>query len=376
MRKEGHMANEEHLATLRLGVDVWNQWRIDNPDVQPDLSEANLRGWTLSKANLIGADLSRADLTEADMCEAILYGADLHDANLRGAYLSEADLRGVNLCGADLNEANLIRAILSGTYFSKANLCRAYLNEANLNKTDLSGANLNETNLEKANLTGCRIYGISAWNANLEETTQADLIITREDETTITVDNLEVAQFMYLLLNNKRVRDVIDTVTSKAVLILGRFTPERIAVLGSLRSELRQQGFVPILFDFDKPTSRNLTETVSTLAHMARFVIADLTDAKSIPQELQRIVPELPSLPVQPIILASQYEYSMFIDLQDYPWVLPIHRYTDTDALLTQLDALVIAPALTKAEEIAERRKALEEEMAKERKDKNKYDIS
>ena len=48
--------------------------------------------------------------------------------------------------------------------------------------------------------------------------TQSNLIITPHNESVIQVDNLEVAQFIYLLLNNEKVRTVIDTITSKVVL--------------------------------------------------------------------------------------------------------------------------------------------------------------
>ena len=74
---------------------------------------------------------------------------------------------------------------------------------------------------EDADLTACHVYGVSAWGVNLEGAKQTDLVITPTDEPAITVDNLEVAQFIYLLLNNKKIRDVIDTITSKVVLILG-----------------------------------------------------------------------------------------------------------------------------------------------------------
>jgi hypothetical protein len=120
------------------------------------------------------------------------------------------------------------------------------------------------------------------------------LVITDNYEPTVTVDNIEVAQFTYLLLNNQKVRDVIDTITSKAVLILGRFTDERKAVLYAIREELRKRNYLPILFDFDKPTSQTTDETITLLARMSRFVIADISDAKSVLQELRAIVPDLP----------------------------------------------------------------------------------
>ena len=151
--------------------------------------------------------------------------------------------------------------------------------------------------MKNANLTGCHVYGVSVWNLKLEGVQQRDLIITRDDEPVITVDNLEVAQFIYLLLHNEKIRDVIDTITSKAVLILGRFTPERKALLDALREELRHRNYVPILFDFDKPKSKDVTGTVETLARMARFIIADLTDPSSIPHELATIVPSLRTTP-------------------------------------------------------------------------------
>src|SRR5436309_10080496 len=204
--------------------------------------------------------------------------------------------------------------------FNDTILTRADLGDANLSRTNLSKAILNKarlvnTNLEKADLTGCSIYGISAWNVNLEDAIQENLIITLPTEPVITVDDLEIAQFIYLLLNNKKIRNVIDTITSKVVLILGRFTPERKVILDALRDELRKHDYSPVLFDFEKPTSRSITETVRTLAHLARFILADITDPSSIPQELYAIVPTL-AVPVLPLLEASKREYSMFDDLR------------------------------------------------------------
>ena len=185
----------------------------------------------------------------------------------------------------------------------------------------------------------------------LEGATEKSLRITEKDSPLVQVDSLEVAQFIYLLLNNKKIRHVIDQITSKVVLILGRFTPERKAILDAIRDELRHRDYVPVLFDFEKPSSRDITETVSTLAHMARFVIADITDAKSIPQELMAIVPALPSVPVQPLLLASQHEYGMFEHFKRYPWVLEPYLYEDQDRLLAALTEKVIGPAEAKAKE-------------------------
>ena len=323
-------ANQEHLDLLKQGTLLWNAWRREDERVDFDLSGADFSG-----ADLSGADLSNINLSSNNFAKANLSGADLSEANL-----SRATLSGVNLSRANL---------------SRANLSRADFSEANLVGANLSGAILVGTNLANTTLKDCSIYGISAWDVQLDRAEQLNLTITPEDQPTITVDNLKIAQFIYLLLNNAEIRDAIDTIARKVVLILGRFTPERKAVLDALRAELRKQNYSPVLFDFEKPSSRNFTETVRTLAHLSRFIIVDLTEPGSVQQELYAIIPTL-AVPIQPLLEASKSEYSMFIDLSStYHWVLPIHRYTDLNSLLTSLKENVILPAEKKAQELEKR---------------------
>jgi hypothetical protein len=52
-----------------------------------------------------------------------------------------------------------------------------------------------------------------------------------------------------------------------------------------------------------------------------------MSDAKSVLQELQAIVPSGPKFPLQPIIVAAQEEPGMFDSFEAYPWFLMVHRY-------------------------------------------------
>jgi uncharacterized protein YjbI with pentapeptide repeats len=361
------MANKDHLDVLMRGVESWNAWRFERPMELPgfrgaDLNAADLRGANLNAADLGWADLRRAQLAganlwRADLRWAQLAGADLNAADLGGANLWRADLRGANLSNARLNDTDLGAADLGG-----ANLCSAILRGANLSGSDLAGADLGaadlsratllETKIEKANLTGCRIHGVSVWDVVLDaETRQHDLVITPNDEPSIMVDDLEVAQFIHLLLNNEKIRRVIDTITSTVVLILG-ITVERKAVLAALRDDLRKRGRLPVVYDFDLPATRDTQDKITTLARMARFVIADLTAPTAIPQEWAAIVAQLPSVAVQPILQEGCEPSGMQERILRHSWVLPIRRYTTQEAFLARLGDLVITPAEGKAREI------------------------
>ena len=88
---EDVMANPEHVAKLKEGVEAWNRWRWkeagpENPDLsQADLQEFRLSGVDLSDANLFGANLIQAHLQEAFLRSAILSPALLSSASLRSA---------------------------------------------------------------------------------------------------------------------------------------------------------------------------------------------------------------------------------------------------------------------------------------------------
>lgn len=304
-----------------------------------------------------GAKLQRASLRDTRFSAARLMEADL-----RGADLTNAELVGANLIGANLGAACLNGADLSNADLSNANLTHASLQGAKLSGANLSGANLVGADLRGTNLCGCRVYGISAWDVQFNENDglRQDLIVTPSEQPDVVVDNIEVAQFVYMLLNNPKIRDSLDTVCKKGVLILGRFTAERKIVLDALRSGLRERGYLPMIFDFDKPQERDLTETVRTLAGLSRFIIADITNPRSSPLELQAIVPDY-MVPLVPIIAEGEDAFPMFKDLWvKYNWVLDPLEYPSCEALLAVIEPAIIEPALQKhAELVAAKAKTL-----------------
>lgn len=395
------MADPDFIADLRRRLTfqqskelTWEDAPGAGPDAPLDLADADLSQADLRGAVLLNADLHGANLYDANLCQASLFMADMRHvsaddcalsdallsmarldeaildraalygatleravldraslvrcsaegANFRGASLREACLDGANLMACDFQEADLTGASLRGCRLEHANLRAAILDGADLTGADLSKASLVETNLARATLDGCRVYGVAAWNVILDDAHQHNLAITPIDEPEVTVDNLPVAQFVYLLLRNEQLRNVIDEVSSKGVLILGRFG-ERKANLDAIRERLRERGYLPMLFDFAVPQQRDFTETVRTLAGISRFIVADLSDPSSIPQELQAIVPVL-SVPVRPIIQGDEQPYSMSADLNKYPWMIrEPFRYHDREHLLDAFDEQVIGIA-------------------------------
>jgi uncharacterized protein YjbI with pentapeptide repeats len=170
------MAHEEHLDLLRHS-EAWNNWRLQHPEIRPDLSRVDLRRGKLKGVNLRQVSLSETDLSWADLSGVNLSWTTLSESDLRRAKLIRTNLRGIhlgeaNLSGADLSKATLMWGYLRGANMSRASLCGANLQSANLGETNLEGANLEGANLcgvklHQANLSGARLKGADLSRADL-----------------------------------------------------------------------------------------------------------------------------------------------------------------------------------------------------------------
>ncbi len=166
------MAKTYQLNILREGIEAWNAWRREYPEVVPDLRRAHLTG-----AMLAGADLCNANLSYAFLEEAVLDRCNLVHTNLRHARLNQASLKKANLNNATLRQALLVEtrldeATLRGTDLRHADLERSNLFKTNLEHADVSEANLShailwETVLKNAALDRSRFDHAKLFNVSL-----------------------------------------------------------------------------------------------------------------------------------------------------------------------------------------------------------------
>ncbi|MBC1224580.1 pentapeptide repeat-containing protein [Nostoc sp. UCD121] len=189
------MANEEHLALLKEGIQLsWNKWRAKNFVTKPDLSEANLSQMNLNEADLNGVNFCRANLSDASLSRANISAADLSGVNLSKANLSRA-----NLIGAVLIEANLNDVDLSGANLSRANLSSADLRKANLNgvvfiETTLYKANLSGLNFTKAAISRANLTEVNLSEANLSKLNFNSFDLRRSDFTNANLTNIQALE--------------------------------------------------------------------------------------------------------------------------------------------------------------------------------------
>ncbi len=232
---------------------------------------------------------------------------------------------------------------------------RTNLRQARLANANLCFATLLKTNLEGAVLDNCAVYGTSLWEVNLADSRQRDLDIMPAQQPVLSVDSLQTAQLVGMLLHHEKARYEVFSITLNTVLVIGRFPPERKPVLEAVKEALRRGDYSPLVLDFHLPGSGDKNEIVKTLGRMSRFVVADLTGDKRIAETLDAVVHFLPSIPIQPIGQEGKELGLGEGHFHKYRWVLPFWRFADASDLVAKIEREVIAPAEQKAAEIRQK---------------------
>lgn len=157
------MANPQHVAWLREGVESWNHRRSSAP-FEPDLSSEDV--------SLALGGHERQDIRQISVN---LRGVNLIQANLRDATLRDTDLTKAFFAKADLTNADLQGSVFErcrfvGTMFRNANLTHSKLPGARFWHCDLSLAKLVASDLSSAFLYGCILKGAHLYNADVKRT--------------------------------------------------------------------------------------------------------------------------------------------------------------------------------------------------------------
>jgi len=337
-----------------------------------DLAAAKLNGTTFSEADLGSANLHKADFTDANLIGADISRAELKNACLNGADLSFANLSFSNLSGCDMVKTNLYRAMLNVAMLNNANLTEASLRGANLSGAslrsavlthvaavgaclvgadlkgaDCSGADFSQCNLFGANLSGTilsgsRVFGAGIWEILIDGATrQENLIITSEDQVTITVDSLKAAGFVHMYLSDAALRGMFSIKPNKALLIIGSVA-HRANELAAAAETARVNGYTPIIFDASpKHIAPAALQNLVVLAGMSTCAVIDITEPQSGSVHQPGKLP-FTGIPVVPISEAGRKVHAVFSGLSDYEHLHKTVEYRDAAQLKELLGRAVI----------------------------------
>jgi len=251
------MSNEKHVEIIQQGVAVWNLWREENPEIEPDLSDVDLSAMKLNNANMDGTDLRRSNLKKTDLRGASLVRADLRSANINQASFNLGTLREANFSEAYLRGCDLSEADLSRAYFIRADLVRVDLWESDLTKADLRWAYLIGTDLKKANLTRTDLRWAHLSESNLTET---DLNNANLIKASIIKTNLNHCNFKNALMAWTNIGDV-DLSLARELFTVRHFGPSTIGVDTIMRSRAK----IPESFLREAAVSESIIQNMALL---------------------------------------------------------------------------------------------------------------
>ena len=146
------MANQQHLEILHSGPEKWNEWRIQNPELKPDLSGMQLKDFSLEGINFKSVDLSRSRLEQVNLKGVVLEYANVSDSRWREVNCAGSDCSDADFSGCRLENCNFSQSDLQHTNFVRASLVSCKFDEAILTEVDFDRATLEHIDFMKVSL--------------------------------------------------------------------------------------------------------------------------------------------------------------------------------------------------------------------------------
>ena len=329
------MNNDDPAKILMKGSKVWNAWRKNNlipiSFAKPFWYNCPGPGGKQLKG-INQLNFSQMNFFNISIYNAYAEGLDLRNSTFIDTHFEEGDFSRTNFSGATFHNTKFNKTILTGANFDGATFVNCNLNRVNLVEASFRVQEITET----------VVYGISAWDLQtsddmkqsklvIEKTYELYSDIIRQGKVPMMVDNIELAQFIHYLSNHKKMRDTLNILNDKGVLLLGQFRNGGLERLYSIREWFHQKGYMAMIFDFTRPDYLSLTDTIVTMAGLSKFIVADLS-GPSVPAELNTILSQ-----IKKPVLAFGNPYSLFPDLADKTKVIIIKG--GEKKLLTGLEA-------------------------------------
>lgn len=281
------MPNQTHFEMVKQGVETWNKWREENPEIEPDLSDVDFSGLKLNNANLSDTDLRRTNLKNTDFRGANLVRADLRASNINQTSFNLAKLREANFSESYLRKSDLSEADLARAYFIRTDLVKVDLCETFLTKADFRWAYLIGTDLRQADLTQADLRWAHLSESNLSE---ASLINANLIKASIIKSNLHHCNLKGALLAWTHFGDV-DLSLTKELYAAQHYGPSSIGIDTIMRSD----GKIPETFLREAGVPDNIIQNMALLtekglSHQSCFIShsgKDLEFAEKLYTDLQ-----------------------------------------------------------------------------------------